>query len=206
MELIRITSTDIAGQSVQTVNARDLHAFLGVRKDFSNWVKAQVTRAHLIENEDYAAFAQKGEQEYQGVKTRIDYALTLEAGKHIAMMAGTPKGRQVRAYFIECERRLRAPAEPEQPQLPFPMGIAENDRRAIVGAVTKNISLHSPARPLERSFTNASNLSRMDTTRSCSSSDGTGIMILARLSPDRRFTFARATYLFFCAWNASVWK
>lgn len=91
MELIRIDRSEISGAAVQTVNARDLHSFLGVRKDFSDWIKAQVTRAHLVENEDFLIFPQKGENSGRGRPTS-DYALTLEAGKHIAMMAGTPKG------------------------------------------------------------------------------------------------------------------
>lgn len=131
MDLIKITAGTIGTETAQTVNARDLYAFLGVRKDFSDWVKVQINRAHLIENEDYAAFPQKGEQEYQGVKTRVDYALTLEAGKHIAMMAGTPKGRQVRAYFIECERRLRT-----TPVAIPARGLSEEDKKLLFGTVT----------------------------------------------------------------------
>jgi len=38
-DLIRITRTEIAETTVPTVNARDLHAFLDVRRDFSNWIK-----------------------------------------------------------------------------------------------------------------------------------------------------------------------
>lgn len=129
MELIKIESTAIAGATVQTVNARDLHAFLGVRKDFSDWIKAQVTRAHLIEKEDFLVFPQKGENPLGG-RPASDYALTLEAGKHIAMMAGTPKGRQVRAYFIECERRLR------QDVTVMPPTLTEDDRKILFGTFT----------------------------------------------------------------------
>lgn len=46
-----------------SVNARDLHASLGVEKDFSNWIKMQIRRAMLDEGDDYvvALLAQKGE-------------------------------------------------------------------------------------------------------------------------------------------------
>jgi phage antirepressor YoqD-like protein len=65
-------------------------------------------RARLVENRDYLVVPQKGEQQFQGVKDRIDYFLTLEAGKHFAMMSNTDKGFEVREYFIECERRAKS--------------------------------------------------------------------------------------------------
>src|SRR5690606_28048169 len=40
-----------------------------------------------------------------------EYHLTIEAGKHIAMMSGTDKGFEVRDYFIECERLAMEPAK-----------------------------------------------------------------------------------------------
>lgn len=108
MELVKIERNQIAGQTVQTANARDLHAFLEVKKDFSGWIKAQIKRAMLTEGRDYLV-TQKGEQLPSGMKHMIEYHLTIEAGKHIAMLAGTAKGKEVREYFIECERRAPAP-------------------------------------------------------------------------------------------------
>ncbi len=99
----------IDGQPVQTASARDLHKELGVAKDFSNWVKAQIKRAGLIENVDFVTVAQKG---VGGKFDAIEYHLTLEAGKHVAMMAGVPKGKEVRQYFIECERIAKAVKPP----------------------------------------------------------------------------------------------
>lgn len=101
-ELIAIKPAQVGQGSVNTVNARELHVFLEVGKDFSNWIKAQIKRARLVENRDYVSFAQKGEREI-GATVKIEYHLTLEAGKHIAMLSGTEKGFEVREYFIECE-------------------------------------------------------------------------------------------------------
>ena len=106
-QLIEINNSKIGGKEVQTVNARNLHAGLEVGKDFSNWIKAQIKRARLQQNIDFVTVAQKG---VGGKFDSIDYHLTIEAGKHVAMMCGTDKGFEVRDYFIECERRLLAPS------------------------------------------------------------------------------------------------
>lgn len=53
-------------------------------------------------------FAKDGEnQRPTGGRPRRECYLTLEAAKHIAMLAGTEKGFDVREYFIECERRAK---------------------------------------------------------------------------------------------------
>lgn len=102
---IPLELSTIGAESVKTCNARNVHAELGVKKDFSDWIKAQIKRAMLVENVDYIIVPQKGEG---GKFAPIEYHLTIEAGKHIAMLSGTAKGRKVREYFLECERQAKA--------------------------------------------------------------------------------------------------
>lgn len=52
-ELIPILLAYIGGEQIQTCNARELHKFLGVGKDFSSWVKAQIEHAAFTEDKDY---------------------------------------------------------------------------------------------------------------------------------------------------------
>jgi anti-repressor protein len=111
---ISITTTSVGQDEIQTANARDLHRELGVGKDFSTWIKAQIDRAALVENEDFVVFTQKGGNLIGGRPT-VDYHLTFDSAKHIAMMSGTPKGKEVRKYFIECERRARPAANDINP-------------------------------------------------------------------------------------------
>lgn len=87
----------------QAVNARHLYVWLGVRKDFSNWIKAQIIRCDLTENQDFEVFAQKVENS-SGGRPSTEYALSLNAAKEISMMSQTEKGKEARRYFIECER------------------------------------------------------------------------------------------------------
>lgn len=105
--LLPVSQETIGNTTVNTIDGRKIHAFLEIGKDYSNWVKAQIKRAHLVENEDYIRFAQKGEANNA---TQVDYHFTLEAGKHISMMSGAAKGKEVRDYFIACEKRAYKPS------------------------------------------------------------------------------------------------
>ncbi len=104
MEIIPISQSVINDNETNTVNARDLHKALEVRKDFSNWMKAQINRACLEENVDYVTYAQKGEG---GKFGSIEYILTIDSAKHISMMSSSVKGKAIRDYFIEAEKQLR---------------------------------------------------------------------------------------------------
>ena len=75
------------------MNARDLYAFLEVKKDFSNWIKKQIERARLVEGRDYTTIAvppSGGAEGNQGV--RLDYHLTIEAAKMFDVVTGCWKG------------------------------------------------------------------------------------------------------------------
>jgi anti-repressor protein len=108
MQLIKVDSTTIGTEVKQTVNARDLHAFLEVGKDFSNWVKDRIESFGFVENQDFIVFAEPGEKG----RPRIDYALTLDMAKELSMVERTDKGKQARQYFIECERVAKSATLP----------------------------------------------------------------------------------------------
>ncbi len=103
--LIQITPQLIGTQKANSVNARELHQSLEIKKDFSDWVKVQTRRAGLDVNVDFITYPQKG---VGGKFDSIEYILTLEAAKHIAMMSQSKKGKEVRDYFIAKEKELQA--------------------------------------------------------------------------------------------------
>ena len=97
-------------ESRQVVNARELHAFLGVGKDFSNWIKDRIEKYGFEDGTDYALIDSPNLANQTGRggdrKTK-DYLLTIDTAKEIAMAENSDRGRQVRKYFIACERKLR---------------------------------------------------------------------------------------------------
>jgi phage anti-repressor protein len=111
-ELIKIETQIISGDEVQTCNARDLWEFVESKQDFSDWIKNRLQRYNFVEGEDYLLH-KFVEQLPSGAKQKIDYHLTIDAAKEMTMVENNEKGRKIRKYFIECERRLkRISAEP----------------------------------------------------------------------------------------------
>ena len=101
-ELIPIHSNNGA----QAVMGRDLHAFLEVGRDYTNWFK-QMVGYGFIEGQDFTPDLAKS----TGGRPRSDHIVSLDMAKEISMIQRTEKGKQARQYFIECERRAKEPAQ-----------------------------------------------------------------------------------------------
>lgn len=105
VQLIPVFSGSISNESALLCNARDLHEFLEVGKDFSNWIRARLNEYGFVENLDYILFSPNLAK--TPGRRRKDYHLTLDTAKELAMVERNEKGRQIRRYFIECEKKLR---------------------------------------------------------------------------------------------------
>lgn len=108
-QIIPIGKSDFAGCPKQTVNARELHAFLDSKQDFSTWIKARIAEYDFVEHQDFVLFhnfMEKG-------RPRIEYFITLDMAKELSMVERTVKGKQARQYFIDCEKRAQT-----LPQIP----------------------------------------------------------------------------------------
>lgn len=110
--LLPVFSGSLGGDSVKLVDARVLHCFMHVRRDFTTWIKGRIRKFGFTEGEDYL-LTKTGEQLPSGMKYVHDYHLTLDMAKELAMVENNDRGRQARRYFIECEKRLHqiAPAD-----------------------------------------------------------------------------------------------
>ncbi|EPT9304736.1 antA/AntB antirepressor family protein [Escherichia coli] len=106
-QLIPIFNGTIDNETILLVNARDLHSFLGVGRMFAHWVKERIAEYGFVESQDYILICQNGQTKGRGGDRRSkDYHLTLDTAKELAMVERNEKGRQIRRYFIECERKL----------------------------------------------------------------------------------------------------
>lgn len=109
-ELVPVFMATIGGVEQQVCDARTLHAFLEVGRDFSNWFKELVEKYEFVENQDFALIRRNG-----GIKTgrggdrrSKDYILCLDMAKESSMVQNNTKGREARRYFIAMERQAIA--------------------------------------------------------------------------------------------------
>lgn len=94
-ELIPTGTSQILGQEIPTINARDLHEFLDVGRDFTNWINGRIGQYNFNKNEDFIIFAKTGENLQTG-RPSIEYHITLDMAKELSMVERTEKGRQAR--------------------------------------------------------------------------------------------------------------
>lgn len=139
----------------KAVNARDLHSFLQVGKDFSTWIKNRIDKYDFIEGKDFQTLyldyqgnllnirlPQNGESENQQV-SKIEYALSISMAKELSMIENNERGKQARKYFIACEENkhelsrkdlalMVLQAEEETERLALEVQKKEEEKQAII--------------------------------------------------------------------------
>ena len=100
-ELVQVYETD-KGEKV--VNGRELHSVLQSKQDFSTWVKKRLNECDAEENKDFVRFHEKMEANNA---TMIEYIIKLDTAKEMAMLERNEKGKQVRRYFIQVEKKYK---------------------------------------------------------------------------------------------------
>ena len=98
------------------INARELHEALGVKKKYTDWIK-YYTKTYsgynfgtssdlpeIVEEYDYFLYEIPAAQK-KGKK--IEYMISIDMGKELAMMSRCEMGSEIRKYFINAEKALR---------------------------------------------------------------------------------------------------
>jgi anti-repressor protein len=163
--LVPVTKTQLNGKLQQTVSAKQLHHFLGVGRDFSTWIKGRIEQYGFIENDDYVFFdspelvnqsiknkhLNKREAVRGGDRRSIDYHLTLNMAKELAMIENNEKGRAIRKYFIRCEEHLKeiAPAIQKKAlnRLKARLEVADYSRPMCDALTIQRLSLGKETKP-----------------------------------------------------------
>lgn len=103
-ELIRTSAAIIGGEEQQTVNARELWEKLESKRDFSHWIKDRLR--NFSEGADFTVvkIVERGKS---GSQTKIEYAITLDVAKHLAMLERNEQGAK---SGITSSKSRRTPA------------------------------------------------------------------------------------------------
>ena len=151
-QLIPLHSQTIDGNAVETVSARELHAFLESKQDFSNWINNRIKQYNFMENQDFILVLNQQNKvsnkiienpknpENKGGRPTKEYFLTLDMAKELSMVERTEKGKQARQYFIECEKKLNSTTT-TQVQV---VGKAEDATRAAL-LLSQHLNIKGPA-------------------------------------------------------------
>lgn len=97
-ELIKTITRD---DGTIAVSGRELHDFLEVGKDFSSWFKDMAEYGFEV-GKDFSPISVKTPN---GGRPRIEYVMTLDMAKEVAMIQRTDRGKQARQYFIEIDKQ-----------------------------------------------------------------------------------------------------
>lgn len=91
--------------AANSVDARKLHGFLEVGRDFTSWVKNRIEKYGFEENKDYIVTLTKTGERQNVLQT--DYHLSLDMAKELATVENTTMGRMIRRYLIRFEEQTR---------------------------------------------------------------------------------------------------
>ena len=106
--LVPVFTGIIQGQAAQLCDARTLHAFMGVLRDFSNWIKGRIRKFGFVVGVDFITISRSPELASGNRGAAVDYHLSLDMAKELSMVENNAKGREARRYFMECEKQVLA--------------------------------------------------------------------------------------------------
>ena len=116
------TFTLVVKDGARGVDLRELHQDLESKQEFSNWAKTKLR--DFTQSVDYQPADEIVDRPQGGSYYKRGFVVSLECAKHIAMMENTERGKQVRQYFIECEKALKGLHSPTTTALPQTLGEA----------------------------------------------------------------------------------
>lgn len=109
------------------IDARELFVRLrgeNTNTKFSDWITEKINKYGFTENVDFKSFSQKNEK---GGRPSIEYKLTLNTAKEIAIVENNENGRKIRLQLIQIEKDYNSPEKVMARALMF----AENQLKTL---------------------------------------------------------------------------
>ena len=109
--LLAIREQAFGTETVQAINARDLHSFLESKQHYSDWLKNRIEKYKFVRDVDYLLHKIMIQHE-SGAKNTTECFISLDVAKELSMVESNEKGRQARRYFIDCEKKFKSATKP----------------------------------------------------------------------------------------------
>lgn len=108
MEELRVIENDLVpvyetDKGEKVVYGTELHTVLGVKSNYREWAKRRLKDIDAVENEDFEGV----EISTPSGQARKDHIIKLDIAKEMAMLERNEKGKQVRRYFIQVEKKYK---------------------------------------------------------------------------------------------------
>lgn len=123
----------------QFVNARDLHDRLEVGRDFSTWIKERIEKYSFTLGWDYETCSPDLGSDKHGGQNKVEYQLSVEMAKELAILENNEKGRAVRQYLIKIEAAWNTPEMVFARALQMANKTIENTKKMLFNAEQKLI-------------------------------------------------------------------
>ncbi len=101
-ELVPVYETS-TGEKV--VYGSELHEVLGVKSNYREWIKRRIVDIDALDDEDFTTVEIPT---VSGGAPKKEYIIKLDTAKEMAMLERNEKGKQVRRYFIQVEKKYKS--------------------------------------------------------------------------------------------------
>ena len=153
--LVPVATGEIGADTVQTVNARDLHVWLESKQKFADWIKNRISQYEFTQDVDFVTIRNS-----MTSPPSNEVHISLDMAKELSMVERNAKGKQARQYFIACEKASKNTL----PDFSNPAAAArawadEYDKRLLL---EKQAAEDKPYTELARIITGQSTMTRRD--------------------------------------------
>lgn len=131
LSLIKITENE---KGEPTVSCRELYEFLEVKTKYIDWINRRIKDYGFVDNVDFIVLNELSQKKEGSriVKREIqNHIVKLDIAKELAMIERNEKGRQIRQYFIEIEKKYNDPMYQMARSLQYANNIIEQNRVEI---------------------------------------------------------------------------
>ena len=92
----------------KVVYGTELHGVLETKSNYREWVKRRISDVEATDGEDYTTVEIST---LAGGTPKKEHIIKLDIAKEMAMLERNEKGKQVRRYFIQIEKKYKAAQE-----------------------------------------------------------------------------------------------
>ena len=126
----------------KVVYGTELYKVLQVKSNYTTWIERRFNDIDAIENEDYEVFSKNGIN-LKGGRPSLEHIIKLDTAKEMAMLERNQKGKEVRRYFIQIEKKYKE-------QAAKPLSVQEQIRLIAQGNVELEQKIDNVKQDLEQ--------------------------------------------------------